>query len=42
MIKNLITFGGDNGSWYGSPGGIEAKDWTRIGQGDGFRVETPY
>jgi surface antigen len=21
-----------------SPGGIEAKDWTRIGQGDGFRV----
>ncbi len=31
----------DNGSWYGptkSPGGIEAKDWTRIGYGDGFRV----
>ncbi len=37
------VYGGlqDNGSWYGpskSPGGIEAKDWTRIGQGDGFRV----
>jgi hypothetical protein len=36
------VYGGlqDNGSWYGplkSPG-IEAKDWTRIGQGDGFRV----
>ena len=31
----------DNGSWYGpskSPGGIEARDWTRVGQGDGFRV----
>ena len=31
----------DNGSWYGpssSPGGVEARDWTRIGQGDGFRV----
>jgi photosystem II stability/assembly factor-like uncharacterized protein len=37
------VYGGlqDNGSWYGpskSPGGIEARDWTRIGQGDGFRV----
>jgi photosystem II stability/assembly factor-like uncharacterized protein len=37
------VFGGlqDNGSWYGpssSPGGIEAKDWTVIGFGDGFRV----
>ncbi len=37
------VYGGlqDNGSWYGpakSPGGIESKDWTRIGQGDGFRV----
>jgi photosystem II stability/assembly factor-like uncharacterized protein len=37
------VYGGlqDNGSWYGptkSPGGIEAKDWTRIGFGDGFRV----
>jgi hypothetical protein len=21
-----------------SPGGIESRDWTRIGQGDGFRV----
>jgi photosystem II stability/assembly factor-like uncharacterized protein len=31
----------DNGSWYGpssSPGGVEARDWTRIGEGDGFRV----
>ncbi len=31
----------DNGSWYGpsaSPGGVEARDWNRIGQGDGFRV----
>ncbi len=31
----------DNGSWYGpssSPGGIEARDWKRIGYGDGFRV----
>lgn len=37
------VYGGlqDNGSWYGpskSPGGIEAKDWTSIGAGDGFRV----
>ncbi len=37
------VYGGlqDNGSWYGpskSPGGIESRDWTRIGQGDGFRV----
>jgi len=31
----------DNGSWYGpssSFGGINAKDWTSIGAGDGFRV----
>ncbi|WP_299254572.1 hypothetical protein [uncultured Aquimarina sp.] len=31
----------DNGSWYGpssSPGGVEARDWKRIGVGDGFRV----
>ena len=31
----------DNGSWYGpssSPGGIEARDWVRVGVGDGFRV----
>lgn len=31
----------DNGSWWGpssSPGGIEARDWKRVGQGDGFRV----
>ena len=37
------VYGGlqDNGSWYGpsqSPGGIEARDWESIGQGDGFRV----
>ncbi len=37
------VYGGlqDNGSWYGpskSPGGVEARDWTRIGFGDGFRV----
>ncbi len=31
----------DNGSWYGpsrSIGGIEARDWTSVGVGDGFRV----
>lgn len=31
----------DNGCWYGpsdSPGGIEARDWNRVGWGDGFRV----
>ncbi|SNR16712.1 hypothetical protein [Tenacibaculum jejuense] len=31
----------DNGSWYGpssSPGGVEARDWKRVGVGDGFRV----
>lgn len=31
----------DNGSWYGpssSIGGINAKDWSCVGQGDGFRV----
>ena len=31
----------DNGSWYGpssSPGGVEARDWIRVGVGDGFRV----
>ncbi len=37
------VYGGlqDNGSWYGptkSPGGVEARDWTSIGYGDGFRV----
>ena len=37
------VYGGlqDNGSWYGpskSPGGIESRDWTRVGGGDGFRV----
>jgi len=31
----------DNGSWYGPSsaiGGIKAKDWNSVGQGDGFRV----
>ncbi len=31
----------DNGSWWGpssSPGGVEARDWQRVGYGDGFRV----
>lgn len=37
------VYGGlqDNGSWYGpsdSPGGIEARDWSTVGFGDGFRV----
>ena len=37
------VYGGlqDNGSWYGpssSPGGVEARDWNVVGQGDGFRV----
>jgi len=37
------VYGGlqDNGSWYGpssSPGGVEARDWKRVGVGDGFRV----
>ncbi len=37
------VYGGlqDNGSWYGpssSPGGVEARDWKRVGAGDGFRV----
>jgi photosystem II stability/assembly factor-like uncharacterized protein len=37
------VYGGlqDNGSWFGptkSPGGVESRDWTRIGVGDGFRV----
>lgn len=37
------VYGGlqDNGSWYGpssSPGGVEARDWHTVGQGDGFRV----
>ena len=41
--ENYNVYGGlqDNGSWYGptrSPGGIEARDWTRVGEGDGFRV----
>lgn len=37
------VYGGlqDNGCWYGpskSPGGIEARDWSRVGFGDGYRV----
>jgi len=37
------VYGGlqDNGCWFGpsaSPGGIEAKDWVRVGFGDGYRV----
>lgn len=37
------VYGGlqDNGSWFGpskSQGGIEARDWTNVGYGDGFRV----
>ena len=31
----------DNGSWYGpsfAAGGISAKNWNPVGQGDGFRV----
>ncbi len=41
--KPYNIYGGlqDNGSWYGpsaSIGGIEARDWTSVGAGDGFRV----
>lgn len=37
------VYGGlqDNGSWFGpssSQGGVEARDWVRVGVGDGFRV----
>lgn len=37
------VYGGlqDNGCWYGpsqSPGGVEARDWRRVGVGDGYRV----
>lgn len=37
------VYGGlqDNGSWYGpseAVGGVNARDWTSIGAGDGFRV----
>lgn len=37
------VYGGlqDNGCWFGpssSPGGVEAKDWVRVGVGDGYRV----
>src|SRR6185436_119504 len=37
------VYGGlqDNGCWFGpskSPGGIEARDWHRVGFGDGYRV----
>ena len=39
----FYMYGGlqDNNSWFGpsdSPGGIEARDWELVGQGDGFRV----
>jgi photosystem II stability/assembly factor-like uncharacterized protein len=38
-----FVYGGlqDNNSWFGpssSPGGVEARDWELVGQGDGFRV----
>lgn len=41
--KPYRVFGGlqDNGSWIGpsaSSGGVEARDWTGVGGGDGFRV----
>lgn len=37
------VYGGlqDNGCWFGpsqSPGGVEARDWKRVGVGDGYRV----
>ena len=37
------VYGGlqDNNCWYGpsqSPGGVEARDWNRVGFGDGYRV----
>ena len=37
------VYGGlqDNNSWYGpssSPGGVEARDWKKVGVGDGYRV----
>ncbi len=37
------VYGGlqDNGCWFGpsqSPGGVEARDWIRVGFGDGYRV----
>ena len=41
--KPYNIYGGlqDNGSWYGpsfAAGGISAKHWNAVGQGDGFRV----
>ncbi len=41
--KPYYVYGGlqDNNSWFGpsaSPGGVEARDWELVGQGDGFRV----
>lgn len=41
--KPFWVYGGlqDNGSWVGpsaSVGGVEARDWISVGQGDGFRV----
>lgn len=43
MQEPFRIYGGlqDNGSWVGpsqSVGGIEARDWTEVGYGDGFRV----
>lgn len=37
------VYGGlqDNNAWFGpssSPGGVEARDWVRVGVGDGYRV----
>ena len=37
------VYGGlqDNNSWFGpssSPGGVEARDWKKVGVGDGYRV----
>ena len=42
-LKPYNVYGGlqDNGSWFGpslAPGGISAKHWNPVGQGDGFRV----
>ncbi len=41
--KPYNIYGGlqDNGSWVGpsqKPGGVENRDWIRVGYGDGFRV----
>lgn len=41
--KPYNVYGGlqDNGSWFGpsaKPGGVENRDWIRVGAGDGYRV----